>query len=43
VGVLLFVAAAFALRRHGNVAVTVLPLIVILFLGGSVLRGRAAA
>jgi len=41
VGTLIFVGAALALHRHGDVAVVVLPLIVIVFLGGSVLRGRA--
>jgi len=40
VGTLIFVGAALALHRHGDVAVVVLPLIVIVFLGGSVLRGR---
>jgi uncharacterized membrane protein HdeD (DUF308 family) len=41
VGTLVFVAAAFALRHRGDVAVFVLPLIVIAFLAGSVFRGRA--
>ncbi|MGD0874976.1 MAG: hypothetical protein ABSA14_08285 [Acidimicrobiales bacterium] len=40
-GTLVFVGAALVLHRHGYVAVIVLPLIVIMFLGGSVLRGRA--
>jgi len=40
VGTLIFVGAALALHHHGDVAVVVLPLIVIVFLGGSVLRGR---
>jgi hypothetical protein len=41
VGTLVFVGAALALHHHGHVAVVVLPLIVIVFLGGSVFRGRA--
>lgn len=41
VGTLVFVGAALALHRHGAVAVVVLPLIVLAFLGGSVLRGRS--
>jgi hypothetical protein len=41
VGTLVFVVAALALHHHGDVAVVVLPLIVIVFLGGSVFRGRA--
>ncbi len=41
VGTLVFVGAALALHHHRDVAVVVLPLIVIVFLGGSVLRGRA--
>lgn len=40
-GTLVFVGAAFALRHEGAVAVAVLPLIVLVFLGGSVLRGRS--
>lgn len=43
VGTLVYVGAAFVLRHHGAVAVVVLPLIVILFLGFSVVRGRARA
>jgi hypothetical protein len=41
VGTLVFVGAALAFHRHGDVAVVVLPLIVIVFLGASVVRGRA--
>jgi lipopolysaccharide export LptBFGC system permease protein LptF len=41
VGVLVFVAAAFALHHHRDVAVVVLPLIIVALLGGSVFRGRA--
>lgn len=41
VGTLVFVGAALALHRHSGLAVVVLPLIVIVFLGASVLRGRA--
>jgi hypothetical protein len=41
VGTLVFVGAALALHHRGRVAVVVLPLIVIVFLGGSVFRGRA--
>jgi hypothetical protein len=41
VGTLVFVAAALALRHHGDVAVFLLPLVVIAFLVGSVLRGRS--
>jgi hypothetical protein len=40
VGTLVFVGAALALHHHGYVAVVLLPLIVIVFLGGSVFRGR---
>ena len=40
VGTLVFVGAALALHRDGDVAVVVLPLIVIVFLGASVVRGR---
>jgi hypothetical protein len=40
VGTLVFVGAAMALRHHGAAAVVLLPAIVILFLAGSVLRGR---
>ncbi len=41
VGTLVLVGAALALHTHRAVAVIVLPLIAIVFLGGSVLRGRA--
>ncbi|MGA3351992.1 MAG: hypothetical protein ABSD85_02250 [Acidimicrobiales bacterium] len=41
VGTLVFVGAALALRHRDGVAVVVLPLIVIAFLAGSVVRGRA--
>jgi hypothetical protein len=41
VGTLVFVGAALLLRHRGDVAVVVLPLIVIAFLAGSVFRGRA--
>ncbi len=41
VGTLVFVGAALALRHSGDLAVVVLPLIVIVFLAGSVFRGRA--
>ncbi|MFZ2055909.1 MAG: hypothetical protein WAV54_00670 [Acidimicrobiales bacterium] len=40
-GTLIFVGAALALHHHGYVAVVLLPLIVVAFLGGSVFRGRA--
>ena len=40
IGTLVLVGAALALGHHGVVAVVVLPLIVIVFLAGSVLRGR---
>ena len=40
VGALVFVGLAFALRHHGAVAVVVLPLSIVVLLGGSVLRGR---
>jgi hypothetical protein len=43
VGTLVFVGAALLLRHRGGIAVVVLPLIVIVFLAGSVLRGRAKA
>jgi hypothetical protein len=43
VGTLVFVGAAFTLRHHSDLAVVVLPLVVIVFLGGSILRGRAKA
>ena len=41
VGTLVLVGAAFALRRRGDVAVVVLPLLAVAFLAASVLRGRA--
>jgi hypothetical protein len=41
VGTLVFVAAALALRHHSDLGVVVLPVIVIVFLAASVLRGRA--
>ncbi|MGA3216346.1 MAG: hypothetical protein ABSD97_11740 [Acidimicrobiales bacterium] len=41
VGTVVFVGAALGLRHRGDVAVFVLPLVVIVFLSGSVLRGRA--
>jgi hypothetical protein len=41
VGTLVFVGACMALRHGGDLAVVVLPLIVIAFLAGSVFRGRA--
>lgn len=41
VGTLVFVGAALAFRHRGGVVLVVLPLIVIAFLAGSVLRGRA--
>ncbi len=41
VGTLVFVGAALGLRHHSAAAVVVLPLIVIVFLAGSVFRGRA--
>ncbi len=40
VGTLVLVGAALVLHHHGNVAVVLLPLIVIVFLAGSVFRGR---
>jgi hypothetical protein len=39
-GTLVLVGAAFALRHHRDVAVVVVPLVAIVFLGGSVFRGR---
>ena len=41
VGTVVLVAAALALHHHRSVAVILLPLIVIVFLAGSVFRGRA--
>ena len=41
VGTLVVVGAAIALHHNRYVAVVVVPLIAIAFLGGSVLRGRA--
>jgi len=40
VGTLVFVGAALAFRHHGDVAVVLLPLIVIVFLGGSLFREK---
>ncbi|MGD1011822.1 MAG: hypothetical protein ABR925_04720 [Acidimicrobiales bacterium] len=42
-GVLVFVAAAFALHHHRDVAIVVLPLFIVALLAASVLRGRAKA
>jgi hypothetical protein len=41
IGTLVFVASALALRHRSDIAVFALPLIVVVFLAGSVLRGRA--
>jgi hypothetical protein len=41
VGTLVLVGAALTLHHHRSVAVILLPLIVIVFLAGSVFRGRA--
>jgi len=41
IGTLVVVAAALVLHHNRVVAVVALPLIAVLFLGGSVFRGRA--